>query len=919
MTRRLWRLRRDDDGQSLVFVLLIGVLTMLMLGTASTALISQIGPSTSSVDGGAANAAAEAGIEDFVAKVNTNCPPTDGYYCAWLGTGINSNSTVADPTNDAGTLVTGADGQGKRESFYWKVIYAVPGFARVQSTGQVPTGKANPKYRTKVLVADVDATPSFNNFQYYTKYETYPSDFVNSFYGPRTVQITSSGGASGSSLSGPGLLQWNGACTYVDAQTTPTCDPNHSTNICEDLYYPGDGLGRGTDAAWNNGARRPSAATMAALGTNSSFAYYSETGTFKPNSGSTVPETHNDTCDSSFEPNMVMTGPIYSQDAYLVDRGQDTGNSKNSMPIFNDYAYSMWNGTINGAQQALDPNGGYARAYPGTNGQITTDKTPAPVYTTNKLDLPANADAAKPLATCIYTGPTRILIKANIAYITSPLTPTSPTPPGPAYCYASTGSFTNAGGGGVVDAQVPIGSTLIYVQNPTSGTPSIATPGNPIFNLTASTPVPAPAPLTSLVASFVNNVFTPTAACADASVLAPVTNRQDFDCEASATPKGGTTPDVYGKILGAINTTLLGSAVDQTALQAALLAAICAQFNPSTLSSSNLAGAGYYYKVTVGVPSLTTAQSQAPTLTPADPFLQAGTTGGYTINTLKTNVSVVRCTSVSCSGNGAQTITSGNVSVKLSVGSPAVATNSFPWFGAQTGPNTYTDPNNDITPYWNGYGDVYVEGQLKGSLSIVAEHDIVATNDLTYSNTDLKTTTDGLALVADHNVRIYRPMTCTDNGTAGVTTRGYCPNDLTGVYNTQLSWPLPNNYPALKYTPDNAPSMTNTGQGLLYATIFTLRGCFMIDNFYRGGIGAGAAIYGGLYQYHRGPTSLPYQGRPYQGSTTKMPGVTLNYTFDNMRAGQTANGGLRVPFFPTPPDQPVEGRTWNVSSLSTGT
>jgi hypothetical protein len=149
-----------------------------------------------------------------------------------------------------------------------------------------------------VLVADVDATPSFNNFQYYTKYETYPSDFVNSFYGPRTVQITSSGGASGSSLSGPGLLQWNGACTYVDAQTTPTCDPNHSTNICEDLYYPGDGLGRGTDAAWNNGARRPSAATMAALGTNSTFAYYSETGTFKPNSGSTVPETHNDTCDS---------------------------------------------------------------------------------------------------------------------------------------------------------------------------------------------------------------------------------------------------------------------------------------------------------------------------------------------------------------------------------------------------------------------------------------------------------------------------------------------------------------------------------------------------------------------------------------------------------------------------------------------
>jgi hypothetical protein len=161
-------------------------------------------------------------------------------------------------------------------------------------------------------------------------------------------------------------------------------------------------------------------------------------------------------------------------------------------------------------------------------------------------------------------------------------------------------------------------------------------------------------------------------------------------------------------------------------------------------------------------------------------------------------------------------------------------------------------------------------------------------------------------------------MTCTDDGTAGLTTDGYCPNDLTGVYNTQLSWPLPNNYPALKYKRDNAPAMTTDGQ--IWATIFTLRGCFMIDNFYRGGIGSSAAVYGGLYQYHRGPTSLPYQGRPYQGSTTKMPGVTLNYTFDNMRAGQTPNGGLRVPWIPTPNGQPVgTSRTWNVVSLSTGT
>src|SRR5581483_8391973 len=196
-------------------------------------------------------------------------------------------------------------------------------------------------------------------------------------------------------------------------------------------------------------------AVQQAMGTDSSFAYYSEQGTFTPTSGSTVPETHNDVCDSSFEPNMVMNGPIYSQDAYLIDRGKDTGNSKNSMPIFNGNAYSMWNGVINGVQQAKGVNQGYDRAYPNTNGQISTSLSPQPVYTTDKLDLPANANAAKGLATCTYTGPTRILITQNIAYVTSPETPTSPAPSGPSYCYASTGSFTNPSGG-VANAQVPI-------------------------------------------------------------------------------------------------------------------------------------------------------------------------------------------------------------------------------------------------------------------------------------------------------------------------------------------------------------------------------------------------------------------------------------------------------------------------------
>jgi hypothetical protein len=50
-----------------------------------------------------------------------------------------------------------------------------------------------------------------------------------------------------------------------------------------------------------------------------------------------------------------------------------------------------------------------------------------------------------------------------------------------------------------------------------------------------------------------------------------------------------------------------------------------------------------------------------------------------------------------------------------------------------------------------------------------------------------------------------------------------------------------------------------------------------------------------------------------------MPGVNLNYQYDNMRAGQTDNGGLRVPWIPTPQDRPSGStRTWNVIAISTG-
>lgn len=932
------RLRREDGGQSLVLVMMISILAMLMLTTATTALTGQVKPAKASVDAGAATAAAQAGIENFLSWVNTNCPPTDGFECPALVTGKTNKSGITDPRNEQGVVITGGDGVASVESYWWTVTFATSGLARVKSVGQVPTGKPNPKYLIKTLVADIDAMPSFNNFQYYTKYETYAAEFINSFYRPRSVQVTSAANLRGTSINGkskPGTLQWGGTCTYVNASTTPLCDPNHSTNVCDDLYYPNSaGPGRGTDTGWNNASRRPSAAVQAALGTDSSFAYFTENGAYTPASGTATSLTHNDTCDSSMEPNMVMNGPVYSQDAYLVDRGKDTGNSKNSKPNFDAAAYSVWTGAINGSQQPLGPNGGYIRAYPGTDGEATLNSNyPAsgsgspvfPIYQSTALELPENASEALPLAQCVYTGPTRISVQGNTARITSPMTPS-----GTSACYRSTGAFTNVNtidsegqsttdpSGGVINAMVPISRTLIYVKNPgPSIKPNPATVASPIFNTTTGLTLPPATTANGLAGTWTDNAsYLATAAC---PAPADPAKRRNFDCE---TGKGTPKNDVLTAIKTATDTVLATANPTTTSLTSA----ITGELSTASRTAGVAAGSVWYtVSVTAGTPATTTVTPEAAT----GSFLQTTAGKGYTTTASTWNVTVNRlvCTSLNKGAcvNTTTPIVRGVLSRTASnpAGSPVNTTQNFPWRGKQPGDSgydaskTYTDPNNDVTPYHHGYGDVYVQGQVTGNLSIVAEHDIVITNDLTYSNSTVSSTSDGMALIANHNVRIYRPMTCADDGAIGATTAGYCPNDLSGVYTDNLTWPLENNYPSYMYVPNNAPSMTNGGNGRIYATVFTLRGSFLADNFYRGAIGHGITIYGGLYQYHRGPTSMPYQGRPYQGSGNKMPGISVTYNFDNMRAGGAVNGGLRVPYIP-PPDGRLTSNTWNVISISTG-
>jgi hypothetical protein len=57
------------------------------------------------------------------------------------------------------------------------------------------------------------------------------------------------------------------------------------------------------------------------------------------------------------------------------------------------------------------------------------------------------------------------------------------------------------------------------------------------------------------------------------------------------------------------------------------------------------------------------------------------------------------------------------------------------------------------------YGTAYIEGTLKGRLTIAAENNVVITGDLTYSGG--RTGTDALGLIANESVKIYHPVKCT--------------------------------------------------------------------------------------------------------------------------------------------------------------
>lgn len=86
-------------------------------------------------------------------------------------------------------------------------------------------------------------------------------------------------------------------------------------------------------------------------------------------------------------------------------------------------------------------------------------------------------------------------------------------------------------------------------------------------------------------------------------------------------------------------------------------------------------------------------------------------------------------------------------------------------------------PAGDITQYGCRDGDVFIQGTLKGQLTVAAMNRIIVTNNLVYSdavapnyNTIAATSTDVLGLVPNNSVEIYHPVNNSDTNLAGAIT-----------------------------------------------------------------------------------------------------------------------------------------------------
>jgi Tfp pilus assembly protein PilX len=797
--RRLARLRGedagDDAGFAMIFVLVITMLITIGVSSALVITASNVVPAKHSQDDVAALAAAQAGLDDYVAYLNANCATFNSQACPSInGTSV---SATVNGTDNAGT-----------ETYVRTVLnpstYLTNGFLRVKSTGRSQSS-------SKTLVADLAGLPNVLRFAYMSKYETLASTFVNSYYPARTVAITKSASATAANTASPALS--TGSSVGWSAPS--------GTDICDKLWYddtsnPTDATeanaaGADLDPAYQNPGRgtvKTSYRTGLPIGAD-----WSQSST----PGSTNPTLYQP-CEVNFTSGMTFTGPVYSRDAVYLSYGTSGGAGPTFIvpaaetlpPVSTGWATTSFPSAVPGQLYRQFP---YILGAPSISSTLasTNNTVQTSAY---DLQLPTDVVDAAGSATCTYTGPTRIVVTGATATIISPLT----TATGSA-CYTNTASGYSSpiSATGVTSAQVPISSTTIYVQNKGTGATTVkGSAANPIISLStpaSSTTAVAGTPTvtatdagytpstTDLVApsghtdgawtprwpsySLLSDLNAHTPTCSGITgVTGSLTSSADLQFFNCNVPHSGYA-DSYSYVKAALKSALAvspSSYTTPTTLAALANSLVGVKADGTLVGDTSDWNQGVTATDTVGYPTYSSSESHRynvtavtdaattdgcdPTATTtttgtptpvarptSDKFLSTATTG-YTTPTTQTSTSCMTATvrlqigmknsadnsnPNSCNQNncgwGDGTTLGGHFSqfrVTAKVVTPSTTSNT-------TSTVVAFPDSQDATQYstWDGSktnapGDLYVEGTgITSKLSLVAQNDVVVTGPLT--------------------------------------------------------------------------------------------------------------------------------------------------------------------------------------------
>ena len=388
-----------DSGFALLFVLLV---TMLVtLGTASMLAVvaNNIGPARQSQNSEAALAAAQAGIQNYIATLNQQCISYSVQGCPWL------------LQTQQGSPLTGTIGtetystKAENSSSY---LSANNGDLRLMSTG-------TSNGITQTLVADVSGNPSPLRYAYFSDYETVSSDFVAHYAPSGSNQIVISSDDANKAL---GLS--SGTTTKVSwAGLTDA-----TTSICDEHYYndPVTGAaGRQQSSAGADDSANPSLITQTG----------SNTGT---NLSPSIPSN----CEVNFSDGMSFNGPVYSQDALLLSNGT-AANSGVGGPTFNvpSCTTGQTPGTATPCETIFPATTGWSTTNVPANSTTTPYRstalpvggTPSPAGSVHisptDLSLPNSDQNAVNSATIICTGPANITLAGSVVTLPSNCSTTS--------------------------------------------------------------------------------------------------------------------------------------------------------------------------------------------------------------------------------------------------------------------------------------------------------------------------------------------------------------------------------------------------------------------------------------------------------------------------------------------------------------